>query len=163
MTDRQLIELLWPLTAMKWMLLDGVEARNKADPVYVQTMADISLAQEELLETAGKTREGPKLARRICRVLEAVINPYSKDCQEVGKVALIVFYVIQRLVETGYIAFSDGTATDRAVTAFMAAIEHHAECEPKRRSAEKQARKMLAALQGMGLYRGVEMDGRAAA
>lgn len=62
------------------------------------------------------------------------------------------------LIETGYFVYSEGSAIDEAMGLYMGAIDHHAGVELKRRSAEKQSRKMLRDLQRAGYFRGVTIS-----
>lgn len=161
LTDRQAVELLLPTEAVRLVLRDGVAEK---DDDFRRCMALLSAAQQEVLAARGGTlKDGAKIGRRAVRALGGAMAPHIRDGVEVGKVGLIVFFWIQALVESGYLVFAQGSAIDQALQLFMGAIEHHAD-EPRRRaSAEKQARKVLASLQAMGLYEGCIVPDRSAA
>jgi len=154
LTDRRARELLWPLYAMACVIQDGVPKDQREEPDYVLFMDRLKVAEAEIRALHGKSpKEWDKVVFSTMRSVGDAVKTYVKADAEVGKVGLIVFYVLQVLVETGYLVYSEGSAVDDALRLYMGAIDHHAEVEKKRRSAEKQAAHMLRTLQRLGYYR----------
>ena len=152
LTDRQAVELLLPTEAVRLVLRDGVAEQ---DDDFRRCMELLGTAQREVLTARGGTlKDQTKIGRRTLRALGDAVQPHIRDGVSVGKVGLIVFFWIRALTDSGYLVFGEGSAIDRALQLFTGAIEHYAD-EPKvRASAEKQARRLLAALQARGLYQG---------
>lgn len=152
LSDRQRTELALPAHVMMGVLFAGVD---KPDTDFENC---VSLLKTAACEPVGDLddRKARKIQERVRRLHHDVVRPYSADGADVAKFGLIVFFWIKAMVETGYLAFADGSAIDQALRLYVGAIEHKAE-EPKIvASAQKQARKMIGRLQAQGYYAGLE-------
>ena len=156
LTDRQAVELLFPIYAMALVIQDGVEPERKGDADFLRFMELLSLAEDEVIQRHGKQGAREKLLRRVMKAAGHAVKPYVKADAEVGKIGLIVFFMLQKLVDAEYLVYSAGSAIDEAVTMYVEAIAHHAEPEKKRASAERQAGKMLVELQREGYFTGAK-------
>ncbi|MDQ0505957.1 hypothetical protein [Xanthobacter agilis] len=142
---------------MSFVIQDGVPEDQRSDPDYIRFMQCAGIAEAEIAALHGKRpKEWRKIALSTMRAVGDAVKPYIKADAEVGKIGLIVFFVLQRLIETGYFEYSDGSAIDEAMGLYMGAIDHHAEVELKRKSAEKQAWNMMRELQRIGYFRDAE-------
>jgi hypothetical protein len=98
-------------------------------------------------------KKAQKIHQRTKRLHGAVSAPYTREGMEVSKFGLVVFYWLKGLVESGYLVFASGSAIDRAIAIYIPAIEHAAQIAAVDQSAQKQARKLMAALQAAGYFR----------
>lgn len=149
LTDRQASELLWPLASIMSVLRDGVEDKG---PEYTETMRLLSIAEAEVIALHGGPDGGLKIKRRVERMLRLTLDLVIHNGAEVEKIGLIVFFVVQALVDGDCLVYNAGSAIDKSLMAFVESISHGADSEKVVRSAQKQAGKMLSILQSQGYY-----------
>lgn len=155
MSDRNRIEVLLPPQLMIAVLTAGVE--DQEDEVFKRCYRNLQLASVEPL-LGLMPKEQQKLGKRCVKLHLEITAPYRGENEEVAKVGLINFYVIKAIVDSGYLNYEEGSPLDLGIQDFITGIEPHAQIERKDRSAQKQARKVLAHLQRLGYYPGVEMS-----
>ena len=152
LSDRQRTELALPAHVMMGVLFAGVEEQ---DADFERCVTLLKTAAREPVDDLDD-RKARKIQERVRRLHHDVVRPYSGDGAEVAKFGLIVFFWIKAMVETGYLAFADGSAIDQALRLYVGAIEHKADEAKIVASAQKQARKMIGRLQAQGYYAGLE-------
>lgn len=131
------------------VLRDGVEDKGQE---YTETMHLLSIAEDEVIALHGGRDGGVKIKRRVERMLRSTLDRVIHNGAEVEKIGLIVFFVVQSLVDGDCLVYNAGSAIDKSLMAFVEAISHGTESEKAVRSAQKQAGKMLSALQSQGYY-----------
>lgn len=152
LSDRQRTEIALPAHVMMGVLFAGVEDQ---DAEFEQCVRLLKTAACEPVDDLDD-RKARKIQERVRRLHHDVVRPYSTEGADVGKFGLVVFFWIKAMVETGYLAFADGSAIDEALKLYIGAIEHKAEQPRVVASAQKQARKMIGRLQAQGYYAGLE-------
>lgn len=96
------------------------------------------------------------ILRRIERLHYSIIEPFLKWEIKTGesvtpKIGLVTFYLLQILVDDGWIVFGEDTDFQRALDIYLPAIEHVAAVERRDLSAQDQARKIYERLQAKEL------------
>jgi hypothetical protein len=90
------------------------------------------------------------LGRIIDKIQAEVMREY--DQQRADKVAAAVYYFLKDLTDTGYLELWEGSAMAEAAALFLPMIEHVFEEEKLDESAQKQARRIMKALNEKGYY-----------
>jgi hypothetical protein len=153
LSDRQRVELALPAHVMMGVVIAGVEDQ---DDDYRRCVTLLRTAAREPVADLDARKER-KIQQRVRRLHHDVVRPYSGEGEDVGKFGLIVFFWIAAMVETSYFVFAAGSAIDEALKLYIGAIEHKAREPRVVASAQKQARKMIARLQALGFYQGLQL------
>jgi hypothetical protein len=90
------------------------------------------------------------LSKQIDRIHAKVMDEY--DQTRADKVATAIYYFLKELTDTGYLELWEGSPVAEAAALYLPMIEHVFEEEKLDAAAQKQARRILNKLQGMGLY-----------
>jgi hypothetical protein len=148
MNDRQRVEaLLFPQMLLA-VLIAGV---GHKDDEYEKCKALLLAACEEILHDLDDRRRS-SILRRTYRLQLAVTEPYRKEGVPLAKVGLMELYVLQRILDDNYLVLTEGSSMAKALDLIVPALGHALE-EPKlNTSAQKQAGKMLSALQAAGYF-----------
>lgn len=151
-SDRAIIEALLPVRFLASVVHYGVADPNADDAK--QLIAWLKAAEAEIV--AGRTgREVFKLARRSWSAYDLAMAPYLKEEASCAKFGLIVFYLLALLEEQEVYLFTPGSAFDQAQQALYGpegTIVELANIGAVDVSAQKQARRLLRALQDMGYF-----------
>jgi hypothetical protein len=145
-TDRQRVErVLIPM-----MLLDVVinGASDRAAPDVQKTEMLLQIAAQQAL---GSTDQ-KKIMRRVKRTHDTLLDIYRQSEAHAGKVGLLIFYMLQGLLETDYLILHTGSALSQALDLILPELERLAGIAPLNASAQKAARGALSKLQEMGYY-----------
>lgn len=150
--DRQRVELAFPALVALDVLLQGVDDPSSYDAKA--TKALLAQAAREPFENLLDARRA-SLERRTERLLFDVMRPYRQEGALVAKMGLILFYLLQAIVETDYLILHEGGAMRQGLDLLLPALERAAAVAPLDQSARKQAAKVLQRLQWLGYYQGV--------
>lgn len=152
-SDRQIIEAIVPIRLLYTTVINGADLEDAGNEQVRQWLVNAGAAICRGMPI-DKAASLSRRAERICREAEA---PFRKAEARVSKFGLAVYYVLARLRDQGFFVLEDGSDLDKAVDALLSpegSIAEAANTEAVDASAEKAARKMFAALQVEGLYRG---------
>lgn len=151
MNDRQRVEaLLFPQMLLA-VLIAGAQEK---DEEYEKCQKLLLAACEEILHGLDDRRRAA-IVRRTYRLQLAVTEPYRKEGVPLAKVGLMELYVLQRILDDNYLVLTEGSAFSKALELIVPALSHALE-EPKlNTSAQKQANKMLSALQTSGYFESI--------
>lgn len=152
-SDRQIIEAIVPVRLLYTVVVNGTDLEDAGNEQVrtwlVNAGADVCRGM-----VVDKAASLSRRAERICREAEM---PFRKAEAKVSKFGLCVYHVLAALRDQGFFLIEDGTDLDKAVEALLSpegSIAEAAGVDAIDASAAKSARKMLAALQAEGLYRG---------
>lgn len=154
-SDRQLTEELIPVRLFGSILWHGLT--NHTDPESIVLLNWVRQAEAAVIAGLDDKHAG-KVVRRSWRVNDAVIKPYQNAEAHVAKFGLVAYYVLRRLIEAGATTIVDDTPLDWIQAALLfedGTLVEFANIERIDTSAQKQARKMFATIQGEGLFREV--------
>lgn len=148
LTDRQRVErVLFPRMLLS-VLVDGVETK---DEDYYNCRKLLHAASDEALVGCAPDKR-IQLLRRALRVQLAITQPFLKEGVDLAKIGLIEVYVLQRILELGYLELIEGSDFSQALEIFLAGVSHVLN-EPKLdASAQKQANKMFVLLREQGYF-----------
>lgn len=157
MNDRQRVEALFFPLLFKSILESGA----KRDGDYEACRQALDSAMIEVLARLDDKRKA-SIMRRLYRTVDGVAQPDRKGGVTVEKTALTGYYLIQTVLESGYLELTDGSLLATAILAIVDAFRESFDEKPLDASARKQAGKMLRDLQERGLFQGVEIVREAA-
>lgn len=95
------------------------------------------------------------IAKLVARQIDSMHTAATVDLQQVraDKVAAAIYYFLKDLTDTGYLELWEGSPVAEAAALYLPLIEHVFEEDRLDKSAQKQAKKILARLQNKGLYK----------
>ena len=150
--DRRRMESLL-LTQMVWAVIEaGVADREATEFIECKRLLEAAMMEP----LAGLSRpERDKIGRRAIRAHLDVTAPYRTEGSRCDKVALITFFIIKSVNDSGYMVIGAESDLQRAIDLFIPAILHMTR-EPKLyASSVKHSRKALQHLQRLGYFEGV--------
>lgn len=173
LTDRQRVELGLPPFTLLNVLLAGAQVRKppprerptdpvaKADYVYrinsyrtfMRCKRHFSDAYMETVRDMGMAAEMSKILRRIERAHSKIVLPFIEAEARVEKFGLVAFYLLQILVDEGWVIVGEDSHMQRGLDLLLPGLEHVADIDGVNKSAMKQARKAYERLQREGYYK----------
>lgn len=158
MNDRQRVEALIFPTFFLQVIRCGVREK---DADYERCKGYLAEALEEALRGCDDKRRA-QILRRTARLHDALTEEYRRAGQQVDKIGLTVLYTLQAVLDADYLVLEEGSRLAAAIDAIVQALGEALD-EPKLvASARKQAARMLAHMQRLGVFEGVANDRRAA-
>lgn len=155
MNDRQRVERMFFPTMFLNVLESGVN-EDKRDDEFHRCVRYLVAANEDTLKGLDDKRKD-QLRRRVVRLHDNLTESARKAGARVDKTAMVTLYVLQAVLEDGFLVLDEGSPLSAAIIAIQTAIAD-AFGEPKLdASARKQARQMLSHLQDEGYFDGVEI------
>lgn len=152
MNSREITERLIPVLLVKSVVHFGV-----ADPTEPEHAAVLRLLDDAVeVELAGlPSHQRASIERHAGRVANALLKPLIAQRMECAKAGLAIFYVLNGLVDADLYHYSQPfwNAMDALVSP-EGTVTEMANIAGVDRSAEKHARKLLSAMQGMGYFVG---------
>lgn len=151
-SDRHITEELVPVRLFGSILWYGLP--NHTDNENIILLSWVRQAEAAVIAGLDQKR-ATKVIRRSWRVNDAVIKPYKEAEAHVAKFGLVAYYVLRRLIDAGAITIVDDTPLDWIQAALLSddgTLVEFANIERVDASAQKAARKMLATIQGEGLF-----------
>lgn len=159
LTDRQRIELALPARMVRrcafcaFAMRDpetGTADEGDVSPEGRVVLQDLATAIEEAFAgTHGVHRE--KLIRRLHRTSVEVLNPYEK--RPLVVVSMAVLYWLRDELEAGTLELIEGSAADRAISAYIEALQDHEDLLSRtERSALRNSRVIGGRLRALGYY-----------
>jgi len=155
-TDRQRVELVLLVQMMLAVTLEGVEKGEQDEPDFKECVEHLLAACHETISDLDE-RHRRKILDRMRRVHLEATKPYRNENDEVGRLGLIVFWLIKSTVDCGYIVYSEKSHVGKAMEIWLGALEHHANIAARMKSARKHAGKMLVFLQSQGYFHTVKL------
>ena len=157
-SDRHITESLIPVRLFWSILWHGLDDRQSEDGKAL--LALIGQAERDAVSGLDSKRS-EKLIRRSLRINACLVKPFQEAQAHVAKFGLVAYYTLRRLVEAGAVHIADGSALDQVSEALLSdegTLVEFANIDRVDASAKKQARRMLAALQEEGLFKGVAWE-----
>lgn len=154
LSDAQRVELLFFPQILYSMVNSGVV--DKSHPDFHKVNIHIIAARDAALVGCDEKKRN-NLIRRIHRLDREIMMPWVEGDIRCDKVGLMMFDVLNAILEQEYFVLHEGSDVGEALTILMPILNHAMQIEQLRKSAEKQAPKLLAALQERGYFRGVTM------
>ncbi|MCW5722047.1 MAG: hypothetical protein KIS86_12980 [Devosia sp.] len=115
------------------------------------------LKQAETETVSPRTdKEKVKLARRSWAAYDEAMAPFLKEEMTCAKFGLVVFYLLAELEAQEIYLFAQGSLFDRAQQAIFSSegtVVEIANIDALDASAQKQGRRLLRALRGLGYFR----------
>lgn len=152
-SDRQIIEAIVPVRLLYTVVISGADLIDEGNEQVRTWLVNAGAG----ICRGMPVKKAASLSRRAERICQDVEAPFRKAEAKVSKFGLAVYHVLAVLRDQGFFGIPDGSDLDKAVDALLSpegSIAEAAEVEAIDASAAKSARKMLAALQAEGLYRG---------
>ena len=163
LNDTMRVEMSLPVHMMLAVLTSGV---RKKDQEYHQTRQHLLEASAEPIRDLYPHSKMHSVVRRIERLHREVVAPYMKDNEaDPRKIGIMAYYLIQHLVDTELLIIPPESSFGKALDVMLPALspwegstpEEVADFDRIDRSARKQIRKMLQALQAEGYYREIPL------
>jgi hypothetical protein len=148
-TDRQRVERVLIPMMLKDVVINGARELSAPD-VQKSTMLLQVAAMQQIDDLVPK--EQRKIMRRVKRTHDALLAAYKEGEAHAGKVGLLIFYMLQELLESDYLILHAGSALQQALALILPELERLAGIGPLNASAKKAARAALQKLQKMGYY-----------
>lgn len=157
LNDRQRVELLLFPLLLKSILESG--ARRDA---HYETCAQI--LDGAMIEIIGRLddQRRKQIMRRTVRVHDDITDVTRKGGARVDKVALTVFYAMQKLLDAGALELDEGSDLSEAIHAIIHAFADAFEEARLDASARKHAAKMIERLQALGYFQPAPVERNAA-
>lgn len=157
MNDRQRVELmLFPL-----LFKSVLETAAKRDAGYEACRQALDTAMIEATNGLLDCKRAA-IGRRAVRVHDAITEPDRKGGVRADKIALCGFYLVNTILDSGYLELEEGSPLAVAINAIVEAFGEAFAETALDASAQKHARKMLARLRSYGYFEGVEFERRVA-
>lgn len=153
LNDRQSVESLFFTLAFK----SALESAGRRDDGYDACIRALDAAAAEVLKPHDMSKRA-KLVRRVLRLHDAVFEPTRKGGVRVDKIALEAYYMLQPVLEAGYLELVEGSPLAVAIGAILDAFADAFAEDRLDASARKQAAKAMAKLQADGMFVGVTME-----
>lgn len=147
-SERKAVELLFPVHAMRQVVFEGVSDHDQPD--FRDCMSSFMAADSEVMEGRNKD-DWFKLRRRVRRLHDVVLPESTTPGKPVGEVGLVVFAIVEAMLDSDYLTYHAGSAVERGTKLFLEAITHHA-TEPALASARERAAAVISSLQHLGYY-----------
>lgn len=149
LSERRRLELLLLPRILLQVLENGASDKSHPDYARVQSLLHDAMC-EPIHGLHVPTAE--KLLRRMQRKHHELAQRYFKDMPN-AKVALVLWHMIRGMLDRGDMELYEGSAMADALLGMLPMFEHVMDVEAIDRSAQKQARRFLEALQKEeGLY-----------
>lgn len=152
-SDRQIVEALLPIRLLSSVVFHGVADPGSDDAK--QVLDWLKQAETDLV-SQRTDKEKIKLVRRSWAAYDDVMGPFLKEETTCAKFGLIVFYLLAELEAQEIYLFAQGGLFDRAQQAIFSSggtVVEIANIDALDISAQKQARRLLRALQDLGYFR----------
>lgn len=156
-SDHQRVEFLF-FPQMLYSIVNSGTI-DKSHPDFARCNRHILAARDAALHGCDDRRRG-NLLRRVHRLDRNVMQHWVGGEIRCDKVGLMVWDVLQAVLDQEYLVLHEGSDVAEALTILTPILEHALEIETLRKSAEKQAPKLLARLQAEGYFLGVTMTDR---
>lgn len=155
MNDRQRVEALLIPQMLSAMVMAGVNDTEHENCKEVQRLlADCS--NEVLRGLEPKKRAS--IERRMVRAHIEAVAPFLTEGARMDKLGLCQLYMLQTILEDGYLVLHEGSSLSRALDLIIPALDMAFEIKKLDDSAKKGARKMLSRLQNAGYFPGVSVS-----
>jgi hypothetical protein len=150
-TTRPIVERLIPIELVYAVVYHGVADRSHPD--HAAVLDELMRAQMVELEGLPVPKRDSAI-RHAAKAADAILKPFVEGGEKCSKVGLALFYVIRELIDTGAYDLRDGPFSEAmdAVLNPEGTVTEMANIELLDRSAQKQARKVLAHLRELGYY-----------
>lgn len=151
MTTRPIVERLIPIELVYAVVYHGVADRSHPDhKAVLAQLVDARLSEIEGLSLGARE----SAIRHARRASETILKPYIDRGESAAKFGLSTYYLICELIDTGAYELRDGPFSEAmdAVLNPEGTVTEMANIELLDRSAQKQARKVLAHLRELGYY-----------
>jgi hypothetical protein len=178
LTDRQRVELGLPAHMMLAVLIAGANVREPPPPSadantreawgqFIETKKLLVAACGEPLTGLWPKKKELQIMKRTERLHAEIVEPYIDAGAQVKKVGLIAFHLLQAMVLSEYLVVGEDSSMGKALEVMLPALspwegstpKEVADFEAVNASAQKQSKKILAALQKQGYYVGVAFEG----
>ena len=154
MSDRQRVELmLLPMLAQS-VIKFGADDPN--DPTAIAAVDHFAAAIHEVVANLP-TKKRYSLLRRASFLHNSVIQPHREAGGRVDKVGLMLYYILQWSIQSGYLVLHDGTPMAMGLDLLLPALTFSANVAKLDASAHKAATKLLATLQEERFFQGVQI------
>ena len=154
MSDRQRVELmLLPMIAQSVVKFG---ADNPNDPTAIAAVDHFAAAIHEVVANLP-TKKRYSLLRRASFLHNSVIRPHREAGGRVDKVGLMLYYILQWSIQSGYLVLHDGTPMAMGLDLLLPALTFSANVAKLDASAHKAATKLLATLQEERFFQGVQI------
>lgn len=160
-TDRQRVEASLPCFLMLDVVLNGIEVEDDGEN-YKRLKTHLALASTECVQDLMEPARS-KILRRSERAYHDVFDEYRKIEGGSAKLGLIGYYLLRALTDGDYLVIGQESQMQQALDMLLPLLEEHASIAAVDRSAQKQARKVLMRLQGLGYYGSVQLPDLSAA
>lgn len=155
MTDsRTIVGRLLPVHLTFAAVFHGV--KDHTAPVHAKVLGLLDRAVAEEVEGLP-AHQVESVKRHAKRAAETLLAPFVKAQMPCAKFGLIVFYAINELIEAGAYQRFEG-AFEEALAELLdddSTLAEFANVDGIDASAQKQARKLIRAMQGLGYFTGV--------
>ena len=150
-----IVERLIPVHLIHAAVWHGVADRDQADHAAVLDMLAAAAAEEtEQLPS----HRADSIKRHAKRAAEALLAPYIAEGTSCAKFGLTVFYAVRQLIDAGAYELVDGAFSEAmdAVLNPEGTVTEFANIDGVDASAQKQARKLIRAMQALGYFTDIE-------
>lgn len=147
----EIVERMIPVALIHAVVWFGVKDRNDPEHAAVLRMLQTALTDE----AADLPRHQAESAHRHAkRATETLIEPFVEDQTSCAKFGLAVYYLLNELIDAGAYEPRDGTFMEamNAVLNPDGTVTELANIEKIDLSAQKQARRLLRAMQSLGYF-----------
>ena len=154
-TSAAIVERLIPVHLVYAVVWHGVADRTQSDHAAVLALLDRAVA-EELVGLPGHRIDSIK--RHAKRAAETLLGPYIEEQTSCAKFGLTVFYAVRSLIDAGAYELVGG-AFSEAMDAVLnpdGTVTEFANVGAIDASAQKQARKLVRAMQALGYFKDIE-------
>lgn len=136
----------------------------KSYEVFKTTRQLLQEASDAMLEGVFPATKRVSLLRRIERTHREAVYPYlAVDDPDPRKMGIIAYYLLQHLIDTGFLIVAEESALYQALDHMLPALSpwhgstpsEEKEYERLNHSAQKQLRHVLRRLQAEGYYKGI--------
>lgn len=156
LSDRQRVEIVLLVQMMLAITLEGVEQGKQEDDDFKACVEHLLAACHEPVADLDARRQ-KRVLDRMKRVHLDATKPYRNEGDEVGRLGLIIFWLIKSVVDDGYIVYNENSHIGKALEIWLPSLEQHASIEKRMKSAHKHAGKMLVYLQSQGYFHTVRL------
>lgn len=154
-SDRQRVEIML-LPVLAYAVVQAGAEDPKSELVKEACDSFQSAVVEAIRLTDDKKKRN--LSRRVLRLSEEVIDPYAKEGGRVDKVGLILYNLLNWILNSGYLELHSGSNMDKGLELLLPGLERAAGQERLSRSARRAAEKILKALQAQGYFESVTIQ-----
>lgn len=135
MNDRQRVEALLIPQMLAAMVMAGV--KDTEHPEVKQVQAQLSEASNEALRGLTAERRA-SLERRMVRAHLAAVKPFLVEGARMDKLGLSQLYMLQAILDDGYLVLHEGSPLSQALTTIIGGIEHAMQIDKLDASAQKK-------------------------